>query len=99
MNLSELFKMFNYLNHNGLYPNKNASLGILRRVAVARTDVSKKRTSSIIRMKRIGELGTTLTVTSKTSLHTRPTEPNIPEGVILHSHHRENLKSYIALTG
>jgi hypothetical protein len=34
--------------------------GIWRRVAVARTDVSEERISSIIRVTRIGELGTTL---------------------------------------
>jgi hypothetical protein len=30
---------------------------------------------------------------------TRATRQNIPEDAILHSHRRENLKSYIALTG
>jgi hypothetical protein len=35
---------------------------------------------------------------SETSL-TRTTLRNIPEDDILHSHRRENLKSYIALTG
>jgi hypothetical protein len=33
------------------------------------------------------------------SLKTRVTLPNIQEDGILHSHRRENLKSYIALTG
>jgi hypothetical protein len=36
---------------------------------------------------------------SETSVLTRATGRNIPEDDILHSHHRENLKSYIALTG
>jgi hypothetical protein len=36
---------------------------------------------------------------SETSVHTRATRHNIPEDGILHSHRRENLKSYIALTG
>jgi hypothetical protein len=36
---------------------------------------------------------------SETSVITRHTRRNIPEGDILHSHRRENLKSYIALTG
>jgi hypothetical protein len=36
---------------------------------------------------------------SKTLVHTRATRLNIPEDAILHSHCRENLKSYIALTG
>jgi hypothetical protein len=35
----------------------------------------------------------------ETSLHTRATHCNIPEDDILHSHRRENLISYIALTG
>jgi hypothetical protein len=36
---------------------------------------------------------------SKTSVLTRAMGRNIPEDDILHSHRRENLKSYIALTG
>jgi hypothetical protein len=36
---------------------------------------------------------------SETSVLTRATLRNIPENDILHSHRRENLKSYIALTG
>jgi hypothetical protein len=36
---------------------------------------------------------------SETSVHTRTTRRNIPEDDILHNHHREHLKSYIALTG
>jgi hypothetical protein len=38
--------------------------GMLRRVALVRTDVSEELSASIIRMTRIGELGTTLAVTS-----------------------------------
>jgi hypothetical protein len=38
--------------------------GILRRVALVRTDVSEEPSSSIIRVTRIGEIGTTLAVTS-----------------------------------
>jgi hypothetical protein len=38
-------------------------------------------------------------VSSETSDLPRATRLNIPEGDILHSYRRENLKSYIALTG
>jgi hypothetical protein len=57
---------------------------MLRRVALVRTDVSEELSASFIRVTRIGELGTMLAV----SWH------NIPEDTILHSHRRENLKSY-----
>jgi hypothetical protein len=36
---------------------------------------------------------------SETSVLTRATHRHIPEDDILHSHRREKLKSYIALTG
>jgi hypothetical protein len=35
-----------------------ASSGMLRRVALVKTDISKELNSSIIRLSRIGELGT-----------------------------------------
>jgi hypothetical protein len=41
-----------------------ASSGMLRRVALVRTDVSGELGAFFIRVTRIGELGTTLTVTS-----------------------------------
>jgi DNA-binding TFAR19-related protein (PDSD5 family) len=37
---------------------------MLRRVALVRTDVSEELSASIIRMTKLGELGTTLAVTS-----------------------------------
>jgi hypothetical protein len=37
---------------------------MLRRVACVRTDVSEELSASIIRVTRIGELGTTLAITS-----------------------------------
>jgi hypothetical protein len=40
------------------------SSGTLRRVALVRTDVSEELSASFIRVTRIGELGTMLTVTS-----------------------------------
>jgi hypothetical protein len=107
---------------------------MLGRVALVRIYVSEEGGASIIRVTRIGELGTKkaqnskylvflrsvrrLRVTasvvpsspilvtimeevssSETSVLTRATRRNILEDYILHSHHRENLKSYIALTG
>jgi hypothetical protein len=43
------------------------SSGMLRRVALVRTDVSEECISSIIRVKRIDELGITLAVTDNQS--------------------------------
>jgi hypothetical protein len=40
------------------------SSGMLRHVALVRTDVSEELSASFIRVTRIGELGTTLAVTS-----------------------------------
>jgi hypothetical protein len=41
-----------------------ASSGMMRRVALVRTDVSEEHSASHIRVTGIGELGTTLPVTS-----------------------------------
>jgi hypothetical protein len=41
-----------------------ASSGMLRRVALVRTDISEELSASIIRVTRIAELGTTLALTS-----------------------------------
>jgi hypothetical protein len=47
-----------------------ASSGMLRDVALVRTDVSEELSASSIRVTRIGELGTTLAVTSnRRTLH------------------------------
>jgi hypothetical protein len=83
------------------------SSGMLRLVGLVSSEVSVVLSASFIRVTRIGELGTALAVTSnrrtlrrglsssETSVLTRATWRNILEDTILHSHHRENLKSYI----
>jgi hypothetical protein len=40
-----------------------ASSGMLRRVALVRSDVSEELSASIIRVTRLGEIGTTLPIT------------------------------------
>jgi hypothetical protein len=75
------------------------SSGMLRHVALVRTDVSEEPGASFIRVTRIGELGTTLAVTSNRHMQrgkvlTRATRRNIAEDRILHSLRRENLRSY-----
>jgi hypothetical protein len=50
-----------------------ASSGMLRHVALVRTDVSEDLSSSFIRVTRIGELGTTLAVTSNRHMPQRNT--------------------------
>jgi hypothetical protein len=70
---------------------------MLRRVALVRTDVSEEPGASI-RVTRIGELGITQAATSnRRTLRRKPHGVNIPEDTFLHSHRRENLKSYIIL--
>jgi hypothetical protein len=90
--------------------------GMLHHVALARTDVSEERITSIIRatvfLGSMLRLLVTVNVvpsslilvtlmmnvlrSSKTSVITKATWPNIPEDCILHSHCLENLKSYFA---
>jgi hypothetical protein len=48
-----------------VYTRRMPSSRMLRRMALVLTDVSEKGIASIIRVKTIGELGTTLAVTSK----------------------------------
>jgi hypothetical protein len=73
---------------------------MLCRAALVRTDDSEEHSASIIKVTHIGGLGTVLTITSnRNAMSTRPKRRHIQEDGIPHSSHRENLKSYIALTG
>jgi hypothetical protein len=86
---------------------------MLHRVALERTDVSEECNGSIVRVTRIGVLVTANVVpsspihvtlimeaicSSETSIITTATWRNVPEDGILHSHRRENLKSYVTFT-
>jgi hypothetical protein len=54
---------------------------MFRRVALVRTDVSEEYMASIMRVKRIDELGTTLEIdSSDTSVLTRAARRHTPEG-------------------
>jgi hypothetical protein len=65
---------------------------MLRHAALVRTDIFEESITSISQVTRIGELGTTLAVTSNQgTLH------YTPENGIFHSHYHENLKSYISM--
>jgi hypothetical protein len=66
---------------------------MLRRVVLVQADVSEERSVSIIRVTRIGKLGTTLTVTS----NRHKLRINMPQNGILHSHRLENFKSYFSI--
>jgi hypothetical protein len=77
-----------------------ASSGMLRRVALVRTDVSEELSASVIRAIRVCKPGTTLALvpsslilvtlmmeaqsSSEKSVLTRATRRNIPEDAILH---------------
>jgi hypothetical protein len=56
---------------------------ILRRVALVRTDVSEELSASIIRMTRIGEVGTTLAVFLRSVRRLLVTDSVIPSSPIL----------------
>jgi hypothetical protein len=63
---------------------------MIGRVTLVRTDISKEISVSIIRVTRFGKLGTLAESSNRRTLR------NIPENCTLHSHRRENLKSYNA---
>jgi hypothetical protein len=72
-----------------------ASSGMLRRVTLVRTDVSEERSASIIRVTRIGELGTTIAVTdNRRSVYRLEVTPNVvPSSPILVTLMKEVLSS------
>jgi hypothetical protein len=49
-------------SENNFFPRRMSYSGMLRRVALVRADVSEERIATIIRVTRIGELGTMLRV-------------------------------------
>jgi hypothetical protein len=88
------------------------SSGILHRVALVRTSVSEEYVYFLRSVLQLlittnyvpsSPILVTLMIEAlssyETSVLTRATRRKIPEDAILHSHRRENLKSYIALTG
>jgi hypothetical protein len=62
----------------------------VRRLLVTASVVPTSRILVTLMMKALSS--------SETSVHTSATRRNFQEDAILRSHHRENLKSYIALT-
>jgi hypothetical protein len=72
-----------------------ASSGMLRLVALVTTDVSEEHSDSIIRLSKVGKFKMEELSYSDTSVSTTVTRRNTPEVAILHSHRRENLKTYI----
>jgi hypothetical protein len=76
------------------------SSGLLRRVALVRTDVSEEPGASFAScVVPSSPIFVTLmkeaSGSSERSVLTRATRRNNPEDTILHSHRRENLKSYM----
>jgi hypothetical protein len=67
---------------------------MVRRVALVITDVSEERIGSIIRVTRIGEIGTTLSVTSNRSTMRRNTADLVSNSSILVTLIIETLHSF-----
>jgi hypothetical protein len=87
------------------------SSGMLRRVALVRTDASEELSASFMSVRWLPVTASVvpsspILVTlmkqalssSETSVLTTATWRNIPEDTILHSHRHENLKSYIRIS-
>jgi hypothetical protein len=69
------------------------SSGMLRGVALGRADVSEELTASFVRVTRIGEVGTTLALTSNRRTLRRNTNPYSNFSIGIYSH-RESVASY-----
>jgi hypothetical protein len=67
------------------FGKEDAASEKLHRVALVRIDVSEERSASIIKVTRIGELGTTLTVTSNRSTLRRKYFLQNPYGITSHN--------------
>jgi hypothetical protein len=71
------------------------SSGMLRRVALVRTDVSQERIAPIIRVTRIGDVGTALAVTSNRSVfRLLGTANGVPSSPILATLMMEAIRSH-----
>jgi hypothetical protein len=79
--------------------------GMLRHVALVRTDVSASVGQLLVTASGVPSSQILVTLMKEAlsspemSVITRATWRNVPEDGILHSHCRENLKYYIALSG
>jgi hypothetical protein len=73
------------------------SAGMLRRVVLVRTDVSEERSANVHSSPILFTLTIEALRSSETSVLTISTQRNIPEDGMLHSHRRENLKSFIPI--
>jgi hypothetical protein len=67
---------------------------MLRCVALVRTDISEEFNATFTYEIFLTSKRRTLRRNTKTAVLTRATRRNIPEDGIVHSHRRENLKSY-----
>jgi hypothetical protein len=63
-------------------------------VGLVKKDILEECIASIFKVEGIRERRAALAVGSETLVFTRPTRRHIPEDGTLHSHCRENLKSY-----
>jgi hypothetical protein len=84
-----ILKLMSSCSHSRMKEKRMVSSGMLRLVALVRTDVTEELSASFVKVTRIGELGTTLAVTSNRRALRRNTKPTcikraphrtVPEG-------------------